>query len=248
MPNLALPNPAQQSDINAALLAAVAALALLPPVVVVAPLVPASTNYTYIVVARVNGAVVPGTKAITNGAATLTLTAANALSWNPVPGANVVYDVYRTQGGVAQGQIAAGLTATSLLDTGLVANTALTAPPFNTSGTLAGAAQEPIFVAAASGAIPIVSGTVMITKSTAAALTLALPIAGPASAGGHDGCVLNIIGVSAHAHTVTTPANGINGADDTATYAAAGDIAVFIAYNGGWIVPLAPLTAMLSEV
>jgi len=246
MSNFALPNPAQQSDINAALLAAVAALPLLAPVVVVKSLAPASTNYTYIVVARVNGAVIPGTKAITTGAAALTLAAANQVSWNPTPGANVVYDVYRTQGGATQGQIAAGLAATSLLDTGLVANSALTAPPFNTSGMLAAAQQGPVFVAAASGAIPIVAGTVLITKAGVAAMTLALPIAGPASAGGHDGCVLTIIGVTADAHTVITPAAGINGADTTATYAAAGDIAVFIAYNGGWIVPLAPLTATLS--
>lgn len=84
-------------------------------------------------------------------------------------------------------------------------------------------------------AITIKEGTVFITASGVDALTLALPTAGLPSAGGDDGKILVIKCTTAHAHTVTTSADGINGADDIITFA--GAVTNYIelrAYNGGW--------------
>jgi hypothetical protein len=232
MANLQLPNPAQVSDQINALLLAVEAVPFLPPVVSVTPLVAASTTQTYVVVAKVNGEVAPTTASTTTGAATLSATASNTIAWNPTSGA--VYDVYRTVGGTTQGKIASNLTSLSLVDTGLTGD-GTTAPPFNTSGTFAAGLFEPAVPAAASGAIAIGTGNVLITDASAAALTLALPIAGAASAGGQDGASLTIISTTAAAHTVTTPANGINGTLHVATFAAAvGNAITLTAYNGKW--------------
>lgn len=89
-------------------------------------------------------------------------------------------------------------------------------------------------VAAASGAISIVQGMVLITKSSTAAMTLANPTAGLPSAGGNDGQELVILSTTAHAHTVTTGTNGLNGAHSVATYTAALDFVRLRAYNGSW--------------
>jgi hypothetical protein len=106
-----------------------------------------------------------------------------------------------------------------------------------------------ILVMAANGAISIKEGTVLITKTTAAALTLVAPTAGLPAAGGDDGKQLRITAATAHAHTVTTPADAINGADDTVTYAAVGDTVLLTAYNGVWYATLGgPTPAALSEV
>lgn len=240
MSNIALPNPAQQSDINAALLQAVAAIPILAPVVVISPLVPASTSYTYIVVTKVNGEVTPGTGSTTTGAASLAAATPNVITWNAPTGTTQgqapapVYDVYRSVGGATQGKIASNISATSLVDTGLVGDTT-TAPPFNTSGTTATGIIAALTVAAATGAIQVATGVAAITAAGVAALTLALPIAGPASSGGHDGAQLTIVATTAQAHTVTTPASGINGTLHIATFAAAvGNAVVLTAYNGKW--------------
>lgn len=96
-------------------------------------------------------------------------------------------------------------------------------------------ARAAVEVDAASGAIAIKSGTVFLTKAGVAAMTLALPTAGLPSAGGDDGKTLRIVGVTAQAHTVTTPAAGVNGANTTLTWtAAAGNSVELIAYNGSW--------------
>lgn len=90
-------------------------------------------------------------------------------------------------------------------------------------------------VDAASGAIALKEGTVFITKpSAAAAMTLVAPTAGLPNAGGDDGKVLRIVGVTAEAHTVTTPANKINGNKHIATFANVGDTIELFAYNGVW--------------
>lgn len=102
-------------------------------------------------------------------------------------------------------------------------------------------------VHSAAGAIGIKEGTVFITASSAVALTLATPTAGLPSAGGDDGKVLKIIGTTAHAHTVTTASDKINGADDTVTFANKGDSVELVAYQGIWYVNGTP-TATLSEV
>jgi hypothetical protein len=91
--------------------------------------------------------------------------------------------------------------------------------------------------ASADGAISVTQGTVVITKGTAAALTLPAPVAGLASAGtpGNDYQRLTIISTTAAAHTVTTPASGINGTLHIATFAAAvGNAVVLVAFNGSW--------------
>lgn len=93
--------------------------------------------------------------------------------------------------------------------------------------------RQPVQVAAASGAINIRSGIVVITKSSAAAaMTLAAPTAGL-----DDGKVLVIDSTTAQAHTVTI-ANGLRGAGssaDVGTFGGAiGDGVTLYAYNGAW--------------
>jgi hypothetical protein len=112
-----------------------------------------------------------------------------------------------------------------------------------------------IEVDSADGAIAIKEGTVIITKGSAAALTLAAPTAGLPAAGtpGDDGKVLRIISTTAFAHTVTTPANNIKDGStttkDTATWAArVGGSIVLAAYGGAWYVVGTPLNVTLTEV
>lgn len=239
--NISLPNPAQVSDQLAAILQAVQANILNAPVASVTPTNGGSTTYDYTVVANVGGAQIPSNSASTStGASTLSATAYNTISWNALqgaePGVAVTYSVYRTTGGSTQGLIASGLTGTSFVDTGATAASATT-PPFNTSGTLAAVVQEPAVAFAASGAVSIPGGTVFITASGAAALTLAAPIAGPASSGGHDGLSISFISTTAEDHTVTTPANAINGSKHVGTFGGAiGDGFTLTAYNGVWYV------------
>ena len=245
--NVVLPNPAQQSDVIAALTTAIQAVPLAPPVVTATPLAPASTTYTYVVVAKVNGDVIPGSVTITTGAATLSAAASNSINWNTIPGA--VYDVYRTAGGSNQGKIAsnlpgvtynayggvqATLQSVTLVDNGLPGD-ASTVPPFNTSGVLASGLQDQVQILSGDGAITISTGKVVITKGSAAAITLALPVAGAASAGGQDGSKLEIISTTGYAHTVTTPSNGYNGATHIATFnATLPSVISATAYNGKW--------------
>lgn len=91
-----------------------------------------------------------------------------------------------------------------------------------------------VVTATGAGAISPIVGKVVITASGAALLTLAQPVAGLPSAGGNDGQQLTIFSTAAHAHTVTTASNGINGAKHVATFAAAQDVIVLTAYNGVW--------------
>lgn len=84
----------------------------------------------------------------------------------------------------------------------------------------------------ASGAITIKSGVAFITDASAAALTLAAPIAGV-----DDGKQLVLIDTTGQAHTVTTPSNGINGNKHIATYGGTvADLIAFRAYQGVWYV------------
>jgi hypothetical protein len=90
-------------------------------------------------------------------------------------------------------------------------------------------------VESANGAIGIKEGTAFITKASAAALTLAAPVSGLPSAAGDDGKCLRIIATTAAAHTVTTPANKLNGATHVATFGGAiGDCLELFAYGGVW--------------
>jgi hypothetical protein len=82
--------------------------------------------------------------------------------------------------------------------------------------------------------------TYILTKGSAAAITLGAPTAGKPKAGGHDGLVLHFIAGSAQAHVVTNASPGFNGAGagkDTATFGGAlGDSFVVEAYNGAWYI------------
>lgn len=90
---------------------------------------------------------------------------------------------------------------------------------------------------AASGAIAIKEGTVAITKAGVAVMTLAVPTAGSIPSGGDDFKKLEILSTTAQAHTVTTPANGLNGNRLTATFAAAaGNSLKLVALGGVWYV------------
>ena len=102
--------------------------------------------------------------------------------------------------------------------------------PDKSAGSIAPVPQ-PYQVASADGAITIAHGTVVITKATAAALTIANP---PVDL---DGAVLNIVAATAAAHTVTYTAgfNGGSTASDVATFGGAkGDSFTVVAYQGVW--------------
>lgn len=99
--------------------------------------------------------------------------------------------------------------------------------------------QKAPYVASSDGPIDSTKDLVVITKGSAAALTLPAPVAGAASVGGDDGKELAVLSTTAFAHTVTTPSNKINGNKAVATFAAAvGNIIEFYAYNGVWYMKL----------
>jgi hypothetical protein len=243
MSNISLPNPATGQDAVAAILATLSGASVVPPGVVVTP-TPAGggTTIKYVVVAKSNGAIIPSAVTqTTTGPSTLSLTAFNTITWNlSTTGLlALTFDVYRTSGGATQGKIASNLpaTAVSLVDTGLVGD-GTAAPAFNTSGVVGLTVIDAIQVAAGSAdAITIPAGTVFITTAGVDALTLPLPIAGSAVSGGQDGAKLLIYSTTAYAHTVTTPANGFNGATHICTFTgAASNYISLTAYNGSWYV------------
>jgi len=77
-----------------------------------------------------------------------------------------------------------------------------------------------------------------ITKGSAAAITLAAPIAGSPMYGGHDGLRITFVAATAFAHTVTNSSPGFNNAgaaQDVATAAGAlGNHFTVEARNGVW--------------
>jgi hypothetical protein len=103
---------------------------------------------------------------------------------------------------------------------------------------------SPVSYLTASGALPIATGTYVLNGAAALAMTLANPT------NAQDGTTLYIVALTAHAHTVTTPADAIYGTKDTVTYAAKGDFIQLEAVNGGWMVKAigGPTPAALSEV
>lgn len=117
---------------------------------------------------------------------------------------------------------------------------------FGQAGTpQAVAGKLPVSYPTASGAIAVTSGTVALNGAGAMAMTLATPTT-PAQ----DGITLTIVAQTAHAHTVTTAANKINGIYDTVTFAAKGDIVILQSVGGIWIVTYigGPTPAALTEV
>lgn len=82
----------------------------------------------------------------------------------------------------------------------------------------------------AAGAIGQKSGRVFLTGATAQAYTLALP-----TPGSDDFKEIEIVNQSAQAHTVTTPANGFDGAVHICTMTAGpGVVLVLMAFQGVW--------------
>jgi hypothetical protein len=242
--NFSLPNPAEPQDITNAILQSLSGQQFPAPggTAASSPNTGATTQ-TYQAVLKVNGAVVPGvTFSTTTGPSTLSASAFNTVTWGiaftGLP-SNATWDIYRTVGGSTQGRIAVGLpsTVTSIVDIGLTAD-GTTAPAFNTSGTLGFGIQEQVVtLTGTADAITIPTGQVWINSSGVDATTLANPIAGAASAGGMDGCVLTIFALTAHAHTVTTGTNGVNGADHIITFTAATlNYVTLLAKNGSWYV------------
>lgn len=95
------------------------------------------------------------------------------------------------------------------------------------------ASQIQVISATGAGVISIKSGTVFLTATGAATVTLAAPTAGT-----DDGCRLMIESTTAQAHTVTNTSPGFNNgstASDVATFgtAIANGFEV-VAYNGVW--------------
>jgi len=110
----------------------------------------------------------------------------------------------------------------------------------NSPLVLQGALCEQYGIAAADGAVTQRSGTVFITKATAAALTIANPVAGDPAAGGDDGKRLTVISTTAAAHTLTRATTGFNdgstGADVGTFGGAKGDNIAIVAYAGRWYI------------
>ncbi len=102
----------------------------------------------------------------------------------------------------------------------------------NVTGDVTGGVKHNTQVLSGDGAITIKSGKVIITKSSAAAITLADPTADT-----DDGKTLEVISTTAQAHTVTI-AGGLNGAGsgaDIGTFTTVvGNRFAVVAYNGKW--------------
>ncbi len=93
----------------------------------------------------------------------------------------------------------------------------------------------PVILGGSTDAIPIKQGLAVATTAGVNAMTLALPTAGPIAAGGDDGKILRVASITAQAHTITTPSNGIYAAKHIATFGGAiGDYAEFVAFNAQW--------------
>lgn len=132
-------------------------------------------------------------------------------------------DLAGTTSGVISVKVAdaAGTRTLTIPDPGVASNFRLEEPPVAASGD---------------GAIAVKSGVVVITKGSAAALTIADPTAGT-----DDYKILRILAATAHAHTVDNSAgSGFNaggaGADVGTFGGAKGDNIVLMAYQGDWFV------------
>lgn len=83
-------------------------------------------------------------------------------------------------------------------------------------------------ILAANGAIDPYESVVIITKGTAATVTI------PDPATADDGMIIHIVSTTAAAHTV---AGTLNGSAQTGTFGGAiGDGFTLVAYSGGWYV------------
>lgn len=100
------------------------------------------------------------------------------------------------------------------------------------------AQEAPLAISAASGAITPGVEEVFLTRAGVSALTLRLPVAGTVglNAAGEDGFTsLTITDTTGNAHTVTTPALGLNGTNHIATFnGTKGSTITLIPFNGSW--------------
>ena len=104
------------------------------------------------------------------------------------------------------------------------------------TGDVTGGIKRPVQVITGDGAITIRDGVVILTKGSAAAITLAAPTAGT-----HDGIRIDIIAGSAQAHVVTVTGMAAGSGQDVGTFGGAiNDICSLIAYNAGWYILTAP--------
>jgi hypothetical protein len=103
-----------------------------------------------------------------------------------------------------------------------------------------GPTQDAVTHYIVAGAIPVAPGTAGIGSAAALAMTLAQPTAA------QDGMQIFITAETAHAHTTTFAANGINGTKHVITFAAQGDGAVVEAMATVWNVRSLVGPAVLS--
>lgn len=93
------------------------------------------------------------------------------------------------------------------------------------------ASQTSVVYPTVSGAIALSPSVVALGTAGALAETLAVP-----AAPSNDGLTITAFAITAHAHTITTPANGINGNKHIVTFANVGDTVTLKAVNGEWYV------------
>jgi len=103
----------------------------------------------------------------------------------------------------------------------------------------------------------LVSGNWWISSPGVDAITLIAPVSGGGFGGasggvfpalnGQDDFILHFVSTTAHAHTITTPANAINGSLHIATFGAAvANNISFISKSGVWYVLGTPVGVTLS--
>lgn len=126
------------------------------------------------------------------------------------------------------------MATTKLTNLELTGDLTVTGDTTITGGLSTTGAAANLVVASGDGAITIQSSIVVITKGTAAALTLAAPTTA------QNGTVITIVSSTAAAHTITATTIGFNAADaagDVATLGGAiGDGLAVVAYGGEWLV------------
>lgn len=99
-----------------------------------------------------------------------------------------------------------------------------------------GGVKRPVVEITGDGAITIKDCVVLLSKGSAAAITLAAPTATT-----HDGLRIDIIAISAQAHVVTVTGAGGGSGQDVGTFGGAiNDSTSLIAYNAKWYVIGAP--------
>lgn len=82
---------------------------------------------------------------------------------------------------------------------------------------------------------PLPENIYYVSSSGVDAMTLALPVAGALSAGGDDTKRVTVTDAGGHAHTITTPSNGIVPSHHLATFGGtAGATITLEAFGGSW--------------